>query len=490
MDNKSASLAHRALPWCALLVSAAFCLGIFAGPVAYADELPDALATEPQLVVMADEGDVEPSEQPETDTRTKVEQPSAVEGLVYTGTPQAGVVQGEGYTLQDAEATEAGTYTATATLADGEATVWSDGTTEPKSITFTISPAPLGDAAVTLASDSVEYSGSAQKPEVTSVSLPDGTVLPAAGYTVTYANNINVGTATVTITAAGNYEGTAQTTFAITPRAISGATIAKIAAKTYAAKALKPAPVVKWGSSRLKSGTDYTVSYKNNTKAGKATVIVAGKGNYAGSASTTFTISPRDFSKATIAKISAKTYTGKAIAPAPVVKWGKTKLKKGVDYTVSYKKNKAAGTAVVIVKGKGNYSAKQKTATFKIAKRALTKTKVTLSFTSVGWTGGKKAPAVTVKVGGAKLRKGVDYTVSYANNVLPGRATVIVKGKGSLTGSLTKSFTITKGETVYLTRTGECYHLSWCSSLRRSKIPTTLYDARMRGSRPCHNCNP
>ena len=44
--------------------------------------------------------------------------------------------------------------------------------------------------------------------------------------------------------------------------------------------------------------------------------------------------------------------------------------------------------------------------------------------------------------------------------------------------------------TVYITKTGECYHSGGCSSLRRSKISTTLSSAVSRGYRPCSKCNP
>ena len=44
-------------------------------------------------------------------------------------------------------------------------------------------------------------------------------------------------------------------------------------------------------------------------------------------------------------------------------------------------------------------------------------------------------------------------------------------------------------ETVYVTKTGKKYHLSSCSSLRRSKIPMSLADAKRRYS-PCSRCNP
>lgn len=56
--------------------------------------------------------------------------------------------------------------------------------------------------------------------------------------------------------------------------------------------------------------------------------------------------------------ITAKVYTGKAIVQNPVVKYGKVTLKKGKDYTISYKNNKNVGTATVIITGKEKYSGK------------------------------------------------------------------------------------------------------------------------------------
>ena len=81
--------------------------------------------------------------------------------------------------------------------------------------------------------------------------------------------------------------------------------------------------------------------------------------------SVTFIFSTTSLAKATIKGITAKTYTGKALKPAPkVVLKGKT-LKVGKDYTVSYKKNVNVGTATVVIKGKGSYTG-TKTKTFKI----------------------------------------------------------------------------------------------------------------------------
>lgn len=47
----------------------------------------------------------------------------------------------------------------------------------------------------------------------------------------------------------------------------------------------------------------------------------------------------------------------------------------------------------------------------------------------------------------------------------------------------------TNERTVYITKTGEKYHESWCSSLRKSKIPISLSEAEALGYEPCKNCH-
>ena len=65
--------------------------------------------------------------------------PVAATNLVYNGSLQTGVAAGTGYTLAGNTATNAGNYTATATLAEGYK--WSDNTTVPKTISWSISKA-------------------------------------------------------------------------------------------------------------------------------------------------------------------------------------------------------------------------------------------------------------------------------------------------------------------------------------------------------------
>ncbi len=58
------------------------------------------------------------------------------------------------------------------------------------------------------------------------------------------------------------------------------------------------------------------------------------------------------------------------------------------------------------------------------------------------YAGAPVEPALTVRDGEKVLTEGVDYTVSYTDNVLPGIATATVAGKGAYFGSFTKSFNI------------------------------------------------
>ena len=45
------------------------------------------------------------------------------------------------------------------------------------------------------------------------------------------------------------------------------------------------------------------------------------------------------------------------------------------------------------------------------------------------------------------------------------------------------------GPTVYVTRTGQCYHTGSCRYLSKSKIPMALSEAKAR-YRPCSKCSP
>ena len=71
----------------------------------------------------------------------------------------------------------------------------------------------------------------------------------------------------------------------------------------YDGKAKKPGVTVKLNGKTLKNGTDYSVTYSNNTKVGTAKVTIKGKGNYSGTITKTFKINP---AKQEIQKLTAK----------------------------------------------------------------------------------------------------------------------------------------------------------------------------------------
>ncbi|MBR1765251.1 MAG: hypothetical protein IJ746_07645, partial [Ruminococcus sp.] len=101
---------------------------------------------------------------------------------------------------------------------------------------------------------------------------------------------------------------------------------------TYDGKAKTPTVTVKNGTKALTKGTDYTVTYKNNTNAGTATVTITGKGSYTGTITKTFSIvkTQTDISKCTATLSATKyTYDGKAKTPTVTVKNGTKTLTKG-----------------------------------------------------------------------------------------------------------------------------------------------------------------
>lgn len=300
----------------------------------------------------------------------------------------------------------------------------------------------LSNYTAALSQTQYTYSGNAVTPDV---SIADGEtkLVKDTDYTVSYTNNINIGTATATITGIGNYTGTCTLNYTITASNISNctATLSKTS-YVYNGSLRKPSVTVKTNTATLKKGTDYTVSYSNNKKAGTATVTVKGVGNYTGTLKKTFTITAKSISKCTISlSKTSYTYNGTAKTPSVTVKFGDTKLKKGTDYTVTYKSNTSAGSGKVTIKGIGNFN-KSVTKTFTIKAKSISKASVKLSKTSYIYNGKSRKPSVTVTCAKKTLKKGTNFTVKYKNNKKAGIATVTITGKKNYTGTITKTFSI------------------------------------------------
>ena len=146
---------------------------------------------------------------------------------------------------------------------------------------------------VSLDSDTFAYTSKAISPAVT---VFDGDELLAkkTNYKVEYKDNVDPGTASIVITGKPErgYTGSVTVNFTIAKANVSDLSISAISDRTYTGKERKPSVTVKNGSVKLVKDTDYTVTYKNNTNPGTATVTVKGIGNYTGSKSVKFRIIP------------------------------------------------------------------------------------------------------------------------------------------------------------------------------------------------------
>lgn len=101
------------------------------------------------------------------------------------------------------------------------------------------------------------------------------------------------------------------------------------------------------------------------------------------------------------------------------------------------------------------------------------------------YTGKQIKPALNIKVGSKTLTAGTHYTASYANNINPGKATVTITGKGSYTGTLTKTFKIKPAAVTSLTAetTASKISLEWNGSEAYSGYEiyrTTTYDGSFK----------
>ena len=134
------------------------------------------------------------------------------------------------------------------------------------------------------------------------------------------------------------------------------------------------------------------------------------------------------------------TYTGKPFKPDVKVYLGSYELTAGTDYKiVSYKNNTKIGTATCTIQGLGTYTGTT-TGSFTIAPIPLPGYSwyYSLEYSNYDYTGKEIRPAVTCE----GLTEGIDFTVSYKDNINAGTAQVIITGIGNYSGTYTLEFTI------------------------------------------------
>lgn len=148
----------------------------------------------------------------------------------------------------------------------------------------------IAKAKVRLAKKAYTYTGKAIKPKMT-VKLGKKTLKLNRDYTIANKSNTKAASkAKVVIKGIGKYKGTKVVAFKIAKANASRLKVSFGAkAFSYTGRALKPKPTVKLGGVTLVA-RDYKVSYKNNVKAGTATVTIKGRGSVSGIRKATFRI--------------------------------------------------------------------------------------------------------------------------------------------------------------------------------------------------------
>lgn len=164
--------------------------------------------------------------------------------------------------------------------------------------TFTINKASLADAEIQLEQKSFIYDGTEKRPGITKI-LFNAKVLTTDNYQVTYADNVNAGTATAIVSASAeskNFTGSKEVVFTIEKASLADATITlPYKSYIYNGEYRKPVPTVKINGKTVKKDNNYQVTYTNHKNVGTATVKVTALdgGNLSGSKSITFKIIPK-----------------------------------------------------------------------------------------------------------------------------------------------------------------------------------------------------
>ena len=226
----------------------------------------------------------------------------------------------------------------------------------------------------------------------------------------------------------------------------------------YTGSAIKPAIEVYDSGKLLTVKKDYTVTYKNNVRAGVASLTVKSvkNSNYKGTKTLNFIINQINIDE-TNPDISENAWsvqtTGKKMTPVPTLYWKGKKLNSKTDYTVSYLSwdRVSAGDYLIEVSGKGNYTGSRimtlhaaASGTVSVAK--LKVTSKTAKYTEL--TGNFKEDILdklTVKNGKTALVYGTDYELKEepADYQKIGNCSFVIVGKDKYVGERTVTVKIT-----------------------------------------------
>lgn len=299
------------------------------------------------------------------------------------------------------------------------------------------------------------YTGFEIKPDLT-VKYDGKPLTKGSDYTIKeWKNNINVGTATVTIegVAANGFVGTKNATFQITPKSINADKISvdAIADQPYTGSQIKPAVVVKDGDRSVTLGAaDYDLSYGENINvATGGTVTIKGKGNYKDERTVTFKITKVDPSV-------TKAPTGKTglvynANPQELVNGGTAtggKIEYSIDNGSTWSEsiptktdaNENGYPVQWRVTGDDNHNTTTPQ-TINVPIQKATLSELILDPESFTYDGKQKKPAETVKAGELTVPT-TGYTIEGNTGTDAKEYTAKVTGKGNFKGTAQKKWTI------------------------------------------------
>lgn len=376
-----------------------------------------------------------------------------IKDQVYTGegiTPKVTIKDGNTELVENRDFTVS--YSDNVNIGEAKVTIIGIGNYEGKVIkTFNITNSEQKDIYSLNINqlDDETYTGIKITPDV-EITDGDYRLSKNADYELSYENNINVGTAKVTIRGIGNYTGTRTLEFNIVQKDINLVTIQDIGDQVHTGEEVEPSVMISDGSAKLVEDKDYNISYSNNVDLGEATITITGIGNYTGTVTKNFNIveesgeQAKDISELTIDEIGDKIYTGKLITPELRIKDGDTVLIKNEDYTINYTNNINVGTANAVIKGIGNYTG-QVEKQFNIVRKDINYTTI-LDIPDQIYTGQSIEADVVIESDGIVLNEGEDYIIEYINNQEVGTATIRIEGIGNYTGTMTKTFNIIEAD--------------------------------------------
>ena len=209
------------------------------------------------------------------------------------------------------------------------------------------------------------YNGSARTIPVT-IEYNGNQLTENIDYTLTYKDNVNSGTATVTATGMGEYTGNISRQFEIQPVDINSDIITKDFSNIkesyeYIIMEIMTPIKLKINNALLAVGIDYTVDYQNNLYPGTATVTFTGQGNYKGTITKTFNIVKKN-----ISNVAVKAYfnsANKLVVTANVPDNGRS-LIEGTDFVYDQTTD-SMGNVTVTVKAIGDNFIGSKNVTIK-----------------------------------------------------------------------------------------------------------------------------